>query len=88
MQIEDTSLHPSRLAPNSMMPSFQGLKDKLSSGSFTLRPRSQRDVTLSSADQAQKDQLRAVVKAFKLRDLAELKVPLWYLGSSKQQVSG
>ena len=52
--------------PNSMMPSFQGLKDKLSSGSFTFRLPSQTVVTsLSPADQALKDQLRAVVKAFK-----------------------
>ncbi|KAL3162834.1 hypothetical protein ABBQ32_009288 [Trebouxia sp. C0010 RCD-2024] len=67
---------PSRLAQNGMMPSLRGLRNKLSSEPFTFHPASQTDVTLSPADQALNEQLRAVVKAFKLREVAELKVIL------------
>lgn len=66
-------------SPSNMMPSLQGFRDKLNSRSLLFRSATQTDVTLSPADQAQEtkeDQLGAVVKAFKLRSVAELKVPL------------
>lgn len=68
-----------------MMPSLRGLRNKLSSEPFTFHPASQTDVTLSPADQALNEQLRAVVKAFKLREVAELKVSryMWHLASTR-----
>ena len=52
------------------------LRNKLSSGSFSLRSSTQKDVRLSPDDEAMDDRLKAIVKAFKLRTLAELKVLL------------
>lgn len=59
-----------------MVSLLQELRFKLSSGSFSFRSPTQKDVSLSSDDEAMEFQLKAIVKAFKLRTLAELKVLL------------
>ena len=57
-----------------MVPVLQELRKKLSPGSFTFRSSRQEHVSLSPDDQAMQDRLKPLVKAFKLRTLAELKV--------------
>ena len=53
---------------------LRDLRNKLSSGSFSLRNSTQKDVSLSPDDEVMDAQLKAIVKAFKLRSFAELKV--------------
>lgn len=64
-----------------MVPELEELRKKLSSGSFAFRSSAQEQVSLPPDDQAMQDTLKPVVKAFKLRTLAELKV-LLSLGSN------
>lgn len=53
---------------------LRDLRNKLSSGSFSLRNSTQKDVSLSPDDEVMDAQLKAIAKAFKLRNFAELKV--------------
>ena len=55
-----------------MVPLLQGLREKLTLGSFPSRRPTV--VSLSSSDEATEVQMKAIVEAFKLRNLAELKV--------------
>lgn len=57
-----------------MVSLLRELRDKLSSGSFSFHSSTQKDVSLSLHKDTMEDQLNAIVKAFKLHTLAELKV--------------
>lgn len=59
-----------------MAPVLQEFRKKLSSRSFSFRSSAQEHVSLSLEDEAIQDRLKPLVKAFKLRTLAELKVLL------------
>lgn len=57
-----------------MVSLIQGLRQKLTAASSSLRSPPQTDVNSASHDELMSEQTRAVVKAFKLQSAAELKV--------------